>query len=424
VSPATSEDDVPARFGRVRRGLILAALACASTCSRDRGAPTTEPSESSESAPSHSPALLDAPVDPLANMDDAARWRWALERVPGLARPDRAPAPDFTRFGATGKTVELFSPDFAEHMGLTNVYEPCEPMELAIQPDRLVTRVPTAGGGVWPKAPGAHLVLELGHELRLGGGTTGAAPLLSELTSNGLRYEGTTTGWTVACAGEGKLLRTCGDGTTDECPFCELTVVPQEGGGPVEPPTANHPEGPCPPCPADDHGHDRVPIARVAHEQPYLVIDPATGPVFFRSLETCKAFAKPSKKKKPKPKKKPPPKKKTKKKKKVVLKPLPKGRTHGMPLHPALVLECDMVVTRSGGSRAAAAIYATTLSPTSIARWYGIATGIDGVGEGARTVLRRDDVTIEIGAPKAFEGDRCVEPSAGAQTFVRVSTAF
>jgi hypothetical protein len=406
----------------VRRGLIFAALACTATCSRDRGEPTTEPSSSA--APSHRPALLDAPVDPLAGLDSAARWRWALERVPGLARPDRAPQPDFTRFGAPGKTVELFSPDFAEHMGLANVYDPCEPMELAIQPGKLTTRVPTAGGGVWPKAPGAHLVLELGYDVRLGGGTTGVAPILSELTSEALRYEGTSTAWTVVCAGDGKLLRTCGDGTTDECTYCELTVVPETGAGPTEAPTANHPDGPCPPCPTDDHGHDRVPIARVADEQPYLAIDPATGPVFFRSLEACKALAKPSKKPKPKVKKKPPPKKTKKKKKKIVLKPLPKGRTHGMPLHPALVLECDMVVTRDGGARDAASIYASTLPPTALARWYGIATGIDGVAEGARTVLRRDGVTIEIGAPAAFEGDRCVEPSSGALTFVRVSTAF
>jgi hypothetical protein len=370
---------------------LAAALALAAACARDSAAPTTQPATRAESAP--------PPRDPLQGLDAAQRWTWALERFPALARPDRAPTPDFSRFGAVGAKVVLYSPDLAELAGLAKLHKPCAAIELEVLADRMATRIPTARATISPKAKGEHVALELADAMRLG--DAGPTALLSELADGTLRYQGTAATWTVVCAGNGKLARYCGDGTRSDCRFCELTLV-ADANATVQGPSQHHGDGPCPPCPADDGGALLEPLARVAAEQRFLAVAEPSGPSFYRRREACKAA----------------------RKSKPALQPAPEARTHAVPLHPELILLCDQVLVRGDGARTAASLYESTTEAATIVRWYERATGLDARAAAGVAELRPAGAIVEIGAPEAMEADRCAEPSAPAMAIVRVSTPF
>jgi hypothetical protein len=366
-------------------------LSATAACPRKTAAPTVEPaSKPASSSP--------APVDPLRGLDAPARWSWAVDRFPALARPDRVPPFDVSRFGKPGSSVVLYSPDLAEHAGLSKIHKPCAPIYLAVRADRLETRIPAGKGTASPRVKSAYYTLELASELRLGIESAGPA-LLSELSDGVVRYEGTATSWTVVCAGDGKLRRSCGDGTQDECSFCQLALVGHPSAA-VPAPTRHYGDGPCPACPTDHDGPVRSPLARVAAEQRFVSVDAATGPVFYRTRDACKASRKPQ----PAPV------------------PAPRGRTHGTPLHPALVLLCDSVVVRADGTRHAASLYESTLAPLELTRWFARLTGLEPREQDGVAELQRHETTLEIAAPARFEADRCADPSKSVRSLVRVST--
>jgi len=252
-------------------------------------------------------AVPDAPIppapppDPLAGKSAAEQWEWAKPQIAGL--DDLVPQPqaaDFAPLGLKNGKITLYTPHL--ELGLASKQlAPCTALPLSLDENgALATRIALDGSRVRTDLKDQYIAFSLGimiddHHAVVGDAQTGYADsgiggYLSEVTAKGLRYEGSSRGFTVKCQNN-VTTHHCADGSTKKCERCSA-VTRENGVGYGTIAGLDSPHSECGPCPPDTVAPLIAPLDRVLQAHPMMRIDKGSGPTFYTRLADCKAAMK------------------------------------------------------------------------------------------------------------------------------------
>lgn len=301
------------------RALLVTVACCATSCGTRTSAPPP-PAAASREMPVAAVAAVDAgPVsgaeperaappalpDPLAGKSPQEQWAWAVSLVPTLSElVPRPTSAAFEPLGLKNGAITLYTPELELTLAKKQL-APCAALRLQLENGELATRIARDGSRARPDLKDNYVLFRLGltifdHEavtgdLREGYADSSVGGTLSEVTSRGLRYDGTAESVAAECL-KNTVTHHCRDGSTKVCETCTLVaVVPMQGYGQAAAVMKDSACGPCPPDSAAPHLED---VNRVLRAQPVMRVDKGSGPAFYVRRADCQA-ARRARRKKP-----------------------------------------------------------------------------------------------------------------------------
>jgi len=244
-------------------------------------------------------ARREPPPEQPADKAADERWAWATSLVPDLSKLTPRPvAADFSALKVHDGRITVYAPKLTLGMAKTQP-SPCLPLPMILEGGALVTRVSLDGRTASPDLADDYEVVRLGvafddHDGRMEADdmryfqSPGRDPLLSDVTSGVIRYDGSPASYVVECATH-EDTQIC-EGRKTVCRWCTPWVVqvptsPEDGYGDH---ASSDERQTCERCPPDPVGKDLAKLNQVVSGRSFFEVFPGSGPAFYTSKADCK----------------------------------------------------------------------------------------------------------------------------------------